>query len=110
MTSTSRSGDDVQKIRSWTGLLVVVFGDVAIAVAAIFGIVAASRDGSAAGGANGENSQIVAILTSAFTAVGTMTTAYFGIRAMSNTAQSSMADGHVKDDTVQVPPGGNVQV
>jgi hypothetical protein len=30
----------------------------------------------------------VAILTSAFTAFGTMTTAYFGIKSMSNTAQS----------------------
>jgi hypothetical protein len=29
----------------------------------------------------------VSILTSAFTAIGTMTTAYFGIRAVSNTAQ-----------------------
>jgi hypothetical protein len=31
---------------------------------------------------------MVAILASAFTAIGTMTTAYFGIKTMSNTAQS----------------------
>src|SRR5689334_1608612 len=84
--------DDVQKVRSWTGLLVVVIGDAAIAVAGIFGIVAASG-GTGAAAADGNTTPIVAILTSAFTAIGTMTTAYFGIRAMSNTAQSSMADG-----------------
>jgi len=32
--------------------------------------------------------QVVAILSGAFTAIGTMTTAYFGIKAMSNTAKS----------------------
>jgi hypothetical protein len=35
----------------------------------------------------------VAILTSAFTAIGTMTTAYFGIKSMSNTAQSYASPG-----------------
>ena len=53
-------------------------GDVAIVLAAVWGVVKTS------GSANG--SPIVAILTSAFTAIGTMTTAYFGIKSMSNTA------------------------
>jgi hypothetical protein len=72
----------VQKTRAWTGLLVVVFGDVAIAAAASWGIV---KSGGTA------DAQLVSILTSAFTAISTMTTAFFGIRAVSNTAQSAVA-------------------
>jgi hypothetical protein len=75
--------DAVQKTRAWTGLLVVAVGDVAIVVAAIVGIAHVS-------GGTAHASSVVAILSSGFTAVGTMTTAYFGIRAASNTAQSSM--------------------
>jgi arginine exporter protein ArgO len=75
--------DGVQKVRAWTGLLVVAVGDVAIVIAAIVGIAHVSNGSTHA-------SSIVAILSSGFTAVGTMTTAYFGIRAASNTAQSSM--------------------
>jgi hypothetical protein len=71
----------LQKLRSWTGLLVVIGGDVTIAVAAIVGVRLASGKGSEA---------LVAILTSAFTAISSMTSAYFGIRAASNTAQSSV--------------------
>jgi hypothetical protein len=71
----------VQIIRSWTGLLVVIFGDAAVASAAIWGIVKAGST---------ENAQLVSILTSAFTAIVAMTTAYFGIRAASNTAQSAV--------------------
>jgi hypothetical protein len=58
---------------------VVAAGDVAIAIAAIWGVVKTSGS---------TNSPTIAILTSAFTAIGTMTTAYFGIKSMSNTAQS----------------------
>jgi hypothetical protein len=79
----SPTDNKVQMIRSWTGLMVVVGGDAAIAVAAILGLAKTSGSASAV-------TAIVSILTSAFTAIGTMTTAYFGIRAMSNTAQSSI--------------------
>jgi hypothetical protein len=72
----------VQRTRAWTGLLVVVLGDVFIAAAAGVGVF---RTGST------DRSQVVAILTSAFTAIGTMTAAYFGIRAATNTAQSAVA-------------------
>jgi hypothetical protein len=78
--SDNPSDNAVQRTRAWTGLWVVAAGDVAIAVAAIWGVVRTS--GSAT------NSPTIAILTSAFTAIGTMTTAYFGIKSMSNTAQS----------------------
>jgi hypothetical protein len=82
--------DSVDRTRSITGLLAVVGGDVAIAVAAILGILHFPPSGS-------QSSQFVAILSSAFTAIGTMTTAYFGIKSMSNTAQSL---------GTQTPPSG----
>lgn len=82
-TEPAPTDDEVQKVRAWTGLLVVAVGDVVIVIAAIVGIAHVSTNGTHA-------SSIVAILSSGFTAVATMTTAYFGIRAASNTAQSSM--------------------
>jgi hypothetical protein len=76
----SAADADVQKTRARTGLYVVIGGDVTIALAAILGIGLTSGAGS---------DQVVAILASAFTAISSMTSAYFGIRAASNTAQSS---------------------
>jgi len=82
--SASRSDNPtengVQRTRAWTGMWVVVCGDVAIAAGA--GVALWRVSGSA---------DIIAILTSAFTAISTMTTAYFGIKTMSNTAQSFAA-------------------
>lgn len=99
----------VQRTRAFTGLWVVIGGDVAIAAAAVYGVV---KSGT------GQNAtQIVAILTSAFTAVGTMTTAYFGIRAASNTAQAAVAqqsngrgEAPKADSPNQPENGGTVQV
>jgi len=71
----------VQLARSRAGVVVVVAGDVVIALAAFIGISKFSA-GSSAG------VSMVAILTTAFTAISTMTTAYFGIKTVSNTAQS----------------------
>lgn len=79
--SDNPSDNVVQRTRAWTGLWVVIGGDVAIAFAAVWGVVKT-------GGTTATNSPTIAILTSAFTAIGTMTTAYFGIKSMSNTAQS----------------------
>lgn len=70
----------VERTRAWTGVWVVAAGDVAIIVAAVWGVIKAA-------GSTTSSSTIVAILTSAFTAVGTMTTAYFGIKSSANTAQ-----------------------
>jgi hypothetical protein len=78
------SEEDVDKTRAWTGLFVVVGGDVAIAVAAIFALV------EFAGSANANNAVIASVLSSAFAAIGTMTTAYFGIRESASTAQRSV--------------------
>ncbi|GAA3123322.1 hypothetical protein GCM10010521_07940 [Streptomyces rameus] len=68
----------LQATRAWTGLTVILLGDLAITLAAIWGVNSTG------------NAQTVAILASAFTAVSTMTTAYFGIRGITNTAQSSI--------------------
>lgn len=79
----------VQSVRAWTGLLAVVIGDVAIATAAIIGIAWTS-------GSDTARTQLVSILSGAFTAIGTLTTAYLGIKATANTAQASIAqDGAV---------------
>jgi hypothetical protein len=77
--ASGRSDPGVERTRARTGLLAVVAGDVAIAVAAVLGIVYTARGSAPA-------AQIAAILSSGFTAIGTMTTAYFGIKSMSNTA------------------------
>jgi hypothetical protein len=53
-----------------------------IAVAAILAVIKLNS--------GADTAQLVAILTAAFTAVSTMTTAYFGIRAVTNTAQSAV--------------------
>lgn len=71
----------VQTTRAWTGLIVVLVGDIGIALAAI--LVAIHRG-------TGSNAA-VAILTSAFTAITAISSAYFGIRAAANTAQSAVA-------------------
>jgi hypothetical protein len=81
----SLSDEDVDRTRAWTGLFVVVGGDVAIAVAAIVALIK-----FAGSTANANNAVIASILSSAFAAIGTMTTAYFGIRESANTAQRSV--------------------
>jgi hypothetical protein len=73
------SENDVQRTRAWTGLWVVLGSDAFIIAAAIVGIKVIGKAGTPS---------IVGVLTSAFTAIGTLTTAYFGIRTMSNIAQS----------------------
>ena len=64
----------------------IAVSDLVIAVAAIWGIVKTSSNSAS-------SSSIVAILTSAFTAIGTLTTAYFGIKSVTNTAQSLAGQG-----------------
>ena len=76
----------VQRTRSWTGLWVIAISDLVIAVAAIWGVVKISSTSAT-------SSSIVAILTSAFTAIGTLTTAYFGLKYVTNTAQSLAGQG-----------------
>ncbi|WP_219671351.1 hypothetical protein, partial [Streptomyces bambusae] len=66
------------RVRALTGLLVVLGGDAAIVLLAYWAAVRLGGLGQPAA---------IGVLTSAFTAVSTMTTAYLGIKAVSNTAQ-----------------------
>lgn len=92
------SEEAVDKTRAWTGLFVVVGGDVAIAVAVVFAL------SKFVGSTSNANSAVLAsIMSTAFAAISTMTTAYFGIRASSNTAQRSIK--HHADAAVNRPPG-----
>ncbi|MCT9079677.1 hypothetical protein [Streptomyces fulvoviolaceus] len=68
----------LDKSRSLYGLLAVIISNVAIAGVAIFGVWRL----------DGDKAVIVGVLTAAFTAVSSMTTAYLGIKAVSNTAKS----------------------
>ena len=79
------SEEDVDKTRAWTGLFVVVGGDVAIVVAVVIALFKFAGTTSSA-----SNAVLASVVSSAFAAIGTMTTAYFGIRASSNTAQRSI--------------------
>lgn len=88
----------VQRTRAFTGLMVVLSGNALIAGAAVFGIWQFGTD----------TGQTVAILSAAFTAIGTMTAAYFGIRAATNTAQSAVAQQAAQQPAVVIPTTGSV--
>ncbi|MFC0600822.1 PepSY domain-containing protein [Streptomyces palmae] len=88
----SASEDRVQQLRSLTGLVAVIAGDAAITGAAIWAI-------HEAGGENRE--WVVSIVTAAFTSVVSITTAYFGIKAVTNTAARAIGT----PQTRKPPPG-----
>ncbi|MFJ3668113.1 hypothetical protein ACIPSE_16880 [Streptomyces sp. NPDC090106] len=71
-------GDRVEVARARYGLFAVLFSNLAIAVVAVVGVWRL----------DGDKAVIVGVLTAAFTAVSSMTTAYLGIKAVSNTAKS----------------------
>ncbi|MFJ1972854.1 hypothetical protein ACIO93_29760 [Streptomyces sp. NPDC087903] len=80
------AGQDVEleKVRARYGLLAVVLSNLAICGVAVFGVWRL----------DGDKAVIVGLLTAAFTAVSGMTTAYLGIKAVSNTARSiALGDG-----------------
>ncbi|AUG80800.1 hypothetical protein CFP65_6133 [Kitasatospora sp. MMS16-BH015] len=72
----------VERTRARAGFLVVFCSDLAIFGAALAGVLWLRH------GTGSNATEVAAILTSAFTTIGTMTTAYFGIKSMSNTAVS----------------------
>ena len=76
------SNNELDRTRTRAGATVVVASNLAIAAATAIAVLKFGDKDLA---------QLAAILTAAFTAVGTMTTAYLGIRAASNTAQSAVA-------------------
>ncbi|MFG3024870.1 hypothetical protein ACGFZQ_41280 [Streptomyces sp. NPDC048254] len=78
----SRDQDiQLEKDRARYGLLAVVISNLSIALVAVFGVWRLS----------GDTSVIIGVLSAAFTAVSSMTTAYLGIKAVSNTAKSMAA-------------------
>ncbi|MFD9076181.1 hypothetical protein [Streptomyces lasiicapitis] len=74
------------QLRTITGLLAVIAGDAAMVGGAIWGV---SETGS-------DPQWAVPILTSAFTSVVAITTAYFGIRAVSNMAERVSQDAQAR--------------
>ncbi|MEU6540840.1 hypothetical protein [Streptomyces sp. NPDC047000] len=74
---------ELEKDRARYGLLAVVVSNLAIAGVAVVGVWRL----------DGDTSVTVGVLSAAFTAVSSMTTAYLGIKAVSNTAKSIALGG-----------------
>ncbi|MEU0948454.1 hypothetical protein ABZ379_38095 [Streptomyces canus] len=70
--------DGLELARARYGLFAVLASNLAIAGVAVVGVWRL----------DGDKAVIVGVLTAAFTAVSSMTTAYLGIKAVSNTARS----------------------
>ncbi|WP_460067424.1 hypothetical protein [Streptomyces sp. YKOK-I1] len=68
----------LEKDRARYGLMAVIVSNLAVAGIAVFGVWRL----------DGDRSVIIGVLTAAFTAVSSTTTAYLGIKAVSNTAKS----------------------
>ncbi|MFI1832073.1 hypothetical protein [Streptomyces olivaceoviridis] len=91
---------ELEKDRARYGLLAVVVSNLAIAAVAVFGVWQL----------DGDKAVIVGILTAAFTAVSSTTTAYLGIKAVSNTAKSiALGDGLARRHTEATPPAPPAQ-
>ena len=75
----------VEVSRARMGMFAVLVSDAAIAVAAILGIYALPSSS-----VSPNTTEITSILTTAIATIGTMTTAYFGIKSIANTAQESL--------------------
>ncbi|MFF3406877.1 hypothetical protein ACFYW8_11820 [Streptomyces sp. NPDC002742] len=69
---------DLERYRARYGLTAVVMSNLAVVGVAVFGVWQL----------NGDKAVAVGVLTSAFTAVSSTTTAYLGIKAVSNTARA----------------------
>ncbi|MFJ5778653.1 hypothetical protein [Streptomyces sp. NPDC093094] len=79
-----RSGaGEVERQRARYGLQAVLGSNLAIAVVAVVGVWQL----------DGDKAVIVGVLTTAFTAISGVTTAYLGIKAVSNTAQNIALGG-----------------
>ncbi|MEU1181793.1 hypothetical protein ABZ464_29980 [Streptomyces sp. NPDC005820] len=73
----------LEKDRARYGLMAVIVSNLAVAGIAVFGVWRL----------DGDRSVIIGVLTAAFTAVSSTTTAYLGIKAVSNTAKTiALAD------------------
>ncbi|WP_329292434.1 hypothetical protein [Streptomyces pseudovenezuelae] len=89
LANKSKGGDALtEQIRSIAGMFVVVTVVAALLTVAAWGV---WRSG-------GGTDKTVTVLTSAFTAATSITTAYFGIRAVSNTARHAINKRDPSDD------------
>ncbi|MFC9926600.1 hypothetical protein [Streptomyces sp. NPDC127190] len=84
---------DIEKTRARYGLLAVLFSNLAIVAVAGIGVWRL----------DGDKGVIVGVLTAAFTAVSSMTTAYLGIKAVANTARAVSLGGHAQP-SASTPP------
>lgn len=84
---------DLEKSRARYGLLAVIVSNVAITGVALFGVWRLNAD----------RAVIVGVLTSAFTAMTSLTTAYLGIKAVSNTARAIAMDAGRRREQTPAP-------
>ncbi|MEU0408174.1 hypothetical protein [Streptomyces griseorubiginosus] len=87
-----KQDDGLELARARYGLFAVLASNLAIAGVAVVGVWRL----------DGDKAVIVGVLTAAFTAVSSMTTAYLGIKAVSNTARS-IALGEGRERTPAAP-------
>ncbi|MFC8429938.1 hypothetical protein [Streptomyces sp. NPDC057253] len=87
-----KQDDGLELARARYGLFAVLASNLAIAGVAVVGVWRL----------DGDKAVIVGVLTAAFTAVSSMTTAYLGIKAVSNTARS-IALGEGRERTPAEP-------
>jgi hypothetical protein len=87
--------DSLEKSRARYGLFSVIGTNLAIAVVAVVGVWRL----------DGDRAVIVGVVTAAFTAMSGMTTAYLGIKAVSNTAKSiALGDGAAREQRQPAAP------
>ncbi|MGC0331005.1 hypothetical protein RKD23_003995 [Streptomyces sp. SAI-170] len=83
MSRDAGRAGEVEKQRARYGLQAVLGSNLAIVVVAVVGVWQLG----------GDKAVIVGVLTTAFTAISGVTTAYLGIKAVSNTAQNIALGG-----------------
>ncbi|MEU9167134.1 hypothetical protein AB0D34_04960 [Streptomyces sp. NPDC048420] len=88
-----KQDDALELARARYGLFAVLASNLAIAGVAVVGVWRL----------DGDKAVIVGVLTAAFTAVSSMTTAYLGIKAVSNTARSIALDASRRDAPAEMP-------
>ncbi|MFH8688241.1 hypothetical protein ACH4EC_15415 [Streptomyces anulatus] len=89
----SRPRASRERIRALSGLLAVLGSNAAIVLVAIWGANKLDTEGA------------IGVLTAAFTAVSTMTTAYLGIKAVSNTAKKLTSEQQDEDSNPEGADG-----
>ncbi|MET9734264.1 hypothetical protein ABZZ79_27575 [Streptomyces sp. NPDC006458] len=88
----SRAGE-VERSRARYGLQAVLGSNLAIVAVALFGVWRL----------DGDPAVVVGVLTTAFTAISGVTTAYLGIKAVSNTAQNMALAGSARQARETAP-------